>query len=244
MTNFGNQMDLTSNGVDLLDDDSAMDADMFSQSLPVKSTLPSSSYQNSSPMMQPLQVNERPRSTSNVALSALKRHLSKGPSMANSPDSQPTSPTLPSSQPSPSFPSVQIQHKSLTPKFINQYIVGELLGQGSYAKVREAMDTVTLKRVAIKTIKRRLLKKIKNGEENLKLEISIMRKLKHEHVLRLIEVIKDEEKQKIYIALEFAGAGSIQNLIDTHKKLPFLDVHSYFTQIIYGLEYIHHQGMI
>jgi serine/threonine-protein kinase 11 len=111
---------------------------------------------------------------------------------------------------------------------------------GAYGKVREALDSNTLKRVAIKIIKRRLLKKIKGGEENLKNEINIMRKLKHPNVIQLIEVIQKEEKQKIYIVVEFAGAGSLQQVITSHpnKRLPLSDVWRFFKQFIEGLEYI------
>lgn len=111
---------------------------------------------------------------------------------------------------------------------------------GAYGKVREAIDSHTLKRVAIKIIKKRLLKKIKGGEENLRNEVNIMRKLKHPNVIQLIEVIQKEEKQKIYIVLEFAGAGSLQQVINSHpnKRLPLCDVWRFFRQFIEGLEYI------
>ncbi len=111
---------------------------------------------------------------------------------------------------------------------------------GAYGKVREAIDCNTLKRVAIKIIKKRLLRRIKGGEDNLRNEINIMRKLKHTNVIQLIEVIQQEEKQKIYIVLEFAGAGSLQQVINSHpnKRLPLSDVWRFFRQFIEGLEYI------
>lgn len=132
-------------------------------------------------------------------------------------------------------------------KQVNQYVLGERLGEGSFGKVREAIDSNTLKRVAIKIINKRTLKKLKNGEETLKNEIAIMKQLRnHENVLKLIEVIHNEEKQKIYVVLEFCGAGSLQQLIDSHpnSRLPLVDVHHFFRQLILGLDYIHNQGII
>lgn len=46
---------------------------------------------------------------------------------------------------------------------------------------------------------RKHLKKIPGGEAAVKREIAIMRRLKHEHVLQLHEVIHDESKQKLYV---------------------------------------------
>ncbi len=142
---------------------------------------------------------------------------------------------------------VQYKSRGKGPKRVHQYVLGEQLGEGSFGKVREAIDSRTLKRVAIKIIKKRLLRKVKDGEEILKNEIQIMKKLKqHENVIKLIEVIHNEEKDKMYIVEEFAGAGSLQQLIESNpnNRLPLSDVHHFFKQLIEGLEYIHNQGVI
>ncbi|KAL0488346.1 serine/threonine-protein kinase Stk [Acrasis kona] len=132
------------------------------------------------------------------------------------------------------------------PKKVNQYVLGEILGEGSYAKVREAIDSNSLKRVAIKIVKKRVMRKIKGAMTALKNEINIMRKLKHKNVIQLIEVIHNNEKERIYIVIEFAGAGSLQQVINSHpnKRLPLSDVWCFFTQLIEGLEYIHNQGVV
>jgi serine/threonine-protein kinase 11 len=53
-------------------------------------------------------------------------------------------------------------------KLVGRYLMGDILGEGSYGKVKEALDTETLQRRAIKIIKRRKLRKINNGEQNVK----------------------------------------------------------------------------
>ncbi|KAL0482642.1 serine/threonine-protein kinase STK11 [Acrasis kona] len=144
-------------------------------------------------------------------------------------------------------------------KKVNQYVLGEILGR-SYAKVREAIDEHTLKRVAVKIIKMRLLKKLTGAAEALSREINIMKKLKNkvdnlilhfcfdlsQNVIQLIEVIRNESKNKIYIVIEFAGAGSLHQVINAapSKQLSPGDVWHYFTQLINGLEFIHNQGVI
>ena len=112
------------------------------------------------------------------------------------------------------------------PKRVKQYVLGELLGQGAYGKVREGLDSITLKRVAVKIIKMNQLRKIKGGEDCLKNEINIMRKLNHPNCLRLLEVFDAKEKDRKYIVIEFCGAGSLQQVIDSHpnKRLPLPEV--------------------
>lgn len=60
------------------------------------------------------------------------------------------------------------QAKKKRCKMIGKYVMGDLLGEGSYAKVKEMMDTETLCRRAVKILKKRKLKRIPNGEENVK----------------------------------------------------------------------------
>ena len=170
---------------------------------------------------------------------------------------------------------------------------------GAFGKVREAIDSNTLKRVAIKIIKRDKLKRIKNGESLLKNEINIMRKLKsHKNIVKLIEVIHVEggaapsghmsisanpstssrmsisgifgsqvggslektnsqvstpttpsinsKKARTYMVIEFAGAGSLQQLMNSqpNNRLPSTEVWHYFRQLIEGLEYMHSLGII
>ena len=48
-----------------------------------------------------------------------------------------------------------------------KYLKGELLGEGSYSKVKEMLDVNTLCRRAVKIMKQRRLRKIPNGEANV-----------------------------------------------------------------------------
>ena len=70
---------------------------------------------------------------------------------------------------------------------VNNYILLEVLGQGSYAEVRLAKDRNTEKLHAIKVINRSFKKtlgddkKAASNLEDMKREIAIMKKLKHPH---------------------------------------------------------------
>eukprot|EP00127_Corallochytrium_limacisporum_P004678 Clim_evm32s172 gene=Clim_evmTU32s172 len=137
------------------------------------------------------------------------------------------------------------QPKKKTPKLVGKYLLGDMLGEGSYGKVKEAIDSDTLDRLAIKILKKRKLRKIPNGEQNVKREISLMQKLKHENVIQLIDVLYNEEKQKMYLVLEFC-VGGLQELLESapENRFPEWQAHYYFKQLINGLEYLHSQNII
>lgn len=70
-------------------------------------------------------------------------------------------------------------------KIYKSYIFGSSLGEGSFAKVKEVLDTTTLTRYAVKIIKLRHQFKTPGGEFNHKREAEILPKLNHDNVIRL-----------------------------------------------------------
>lgn len=59
------------------------------------------------------------------------------------------------------------QTKKRKLKMIGKYVMGDLLGEGSYGKVKEMLDSETLCRRAAKILKQRKLRRIPQGEQNV-----------------------------------------------------------------------------
>ncbi|XP_077187567.1 serine/threonine-protein kinase STK11 isoform X2 [Paroedura picta] len=130
-------------------------------------------------------------------------------------------------------------------KLIGKYLMGDLLGEGSYGKVKEMLDSETLCRRAVKILKKKKLRRIPNGEANVKKEIQLLRRLRHKNVIQLVDVLYNEEKQKMYMVMEYCVCG-MQEMLDSvpEKKFPIFQAHGYFCQLIDGLEYLHSQGIV
>ncbi|KAJ1372406.1 hypothetical protein KIN20_034556 [Parelaphostrongylus tenuis] len=131
------------------------------------------------------------------------------------------------------------------PKSHNGYLFGAKIGEGSYAKVKEVVDEITLVRRAVKIIKHSRLRKIQNGLENVERELRILSRVRHENVIRLIEVFRREQKNKLYVVMEFC-MGSVQQLLDTahENRLSDDECHRYFVDLMKGLEYLHSVGIV
>lgn len=130
-------------------------------------------------------------------------------------------------------------------KMIGKYVMGDVLGEGSYGKVKEILDSETLCRRAVKIFKKKKLRKIPNGEQNVQREIQLLRRLNHHNVIKLVDVLYNDEKQKMYMVMEYC-VSVLQELLDSaaDKKLPIWQAHGYFSQLLDGLEYLHSQGII
>ncbi|XP_050669029.1 serine/threonine-protein kinase STK11 isoform X2 [Leptidea sinapis] len=130
-------------------------------------------------------------------------------------------------------------------KMVGKYVMGDALGEGSYGKVKEMLDSETLCRRAVKILKKRKLRRIPNGEQNVEREIQLLRILRHKNVIELVDVMFNDEKQKMYLVMEFC-VGVLQDMLESSpgKKFPQCQAHDYFTQLLDGLEYLHGQGVV
>ncbi|XP_023502091.1 serine/threonine-protein kinase STK11 isoform X1 [Equus przewalskii] len=130
-------------------------------------------------------------------------------------------------------------------KLIGKYLMGDLLGEGSYGKVKEVLDSETLCRRAVKILKKKKLRRIPNGEANVKKEIQLLRRLRHRNVIQLVDVLYNEEKQKMYMVMEYCVCG-MQEMLDSvpERRFPTCQAHGYFCQLVDGLEYLHSQGIV
>lgn len=64
-------------------------------------------------------------------------------------------------------------------------------------------------------------------------------------MIGLVEVLYNDEKQKMYLIMEFC-VGSLQGMLEStpQKKLPLFQAHDYFLQLVDGLEYLHGHGIV
>ncbi|KAM0050535.1 putative protein kinase CAMK-CAMKL-CHK1 family [Helianthus debilis subsp. tardiflorus] len=137
----------------------------------------------------------------------------------------------------------EIQHagdESTSEKTLfGKYEVGRLLGYGAFAKVYHARDVHTEQSFAIKAINKQRI--IKGGlAANVKREISIMRRLRHPNIVRLLEVLAN--KKKIFFVLEFAKGGELFNKVAKSRFSEDLS-RRYFQQLISAVGYCHSRGV-
>eukprot|EP00835_Amoeboradix_gromovi_P001711 NODE_84_length_22349_cov_0.357888.p4 type:complete len:453 gc:universal NODE_84_length_22349_cov_0.357888:6228-4870(-) len=144
-------------------------------------------------------------------------------------------------------------------KKVGSYVFHEGLGHGAFAKVKSAICSETLQIVAIKIFSYKKLKKMTGALENIHKEISILRKLKHPNIIRLIDVYAkinpDDPKivphhknlqqvTKQYAIFEYCTV-TLQTMLDRspNGRLPLSQVQNYFKQLMDGIYYLHQQGI-
>lgn len=151
---------------------------------------------------------------------------------------------------------------------VNQYLRSHRVGKGQHGEVWVCWDLNHNRReVAIKAVKRNnpraekmnllrrrnlpasshtpLTDKLGSLEQKIRKEIAIMKKCRHGHIVRLLEVIDDKLNERIYMVMEYLSGGEIKWRNDQNQ--PVLAVEQcrrICRDVILGLEYLHYQGII
>eukprot|EP00042_Codosiga_hollandica_P046371 m.487091 g.487091 ORF g.487091 m.487091 type:complete len:523 (-) comp57220_c1_seq1:953-2521(-) len=124
---------------------------------------------------------------------------------------------------------------------IRGWSVGPLLGKGAHGAVYSAINEIKAStpthRVAIKSIDRKNLSK--SAEDNIVKEIELLLKLKHPHIVQLVDFHCDAKG--VYILMEFCNGGDLHQHI--YKAGPFSEqvVQGLFQQIGIAMKYLRSQ---
>ncbi|XP_042508121.1 serine/threonine-protein kinase TIO isoform X2 [Macadamia integrifolia] len=122
---------------------------------------------------------------------------------------------------------------------VENYHVIELVGEGSFGKVYKGRRKYTGQTVAMKFI-------LKHGKsekdiQNLRQEIEILRKLKHDNIIEMLDSF--ESTKEFCVVTEFAQ-GELFEILEDDKCLPEEQVQAIAKQLVGALYYLHSNRII
>ncbi|KAF2756174.1 kinase-like protein [Pseudovirgaria hyperparasitica] len=162
---------------------------------------------------------------------------------------------------------------------INQYIIKQEIGRGSFGAVHLATDQFGNEYAVKEFSKTRLRKRAQSNYlrrpsvrrrpgplgvrgamirpsagrldsadalELIKEEIAIMKKLNHQNLVSLIEVLDDPEEDSLYMVLEMCKKGVVMRVGLDDRADPYEEeqCRCWFRDMMLGIEYLHAQGII
>lgn len=124
-------------------------------------------------------------------------------------------------------------------KIINQFTLLSEIGSGAFSKVKLCIDIKTHIYYAAKVIKKRELASrrkgfkrdsdgrliINNYLKDALREIAILKKIECPNIIQLREIIHDDEKEKIWLVMDFAEKGPI---LDFDEENESFTINKYF----------------
>jgi serine/threonine protein kinase len=124
-------------------------------------------------------------------------------------------------------------------KKVGKYELGKTLGSGSFSKVKLGVDDAG-RQYAVKIIEKEQLVR-EHMEEQLKREISVMKLLKHPHIVQLHDVLQTQNH--IYLVLELVTGGELFDRILSAKRFDEDTGRRYFQQMVVALHFCHRNGV-
>ncbi|KAK7347691.1 hypothetical protein VNO80_22229 [Phaseolus coccineus] len=123
---------------------------------------------------------------------------------------------------------------------IGKYQLGRTIGEGSFSKVKLAVNGSNGQKVAVKVIDKHMI--LENNLKNqVKREIRTMKLLHHPNIVRIHEVVAT--KTKIYIVMEYVSGGQLLDKLSYGEKLNEREARKLFQQLIDALDYCHNKGV-
>ncbi|ESN91811.1 hypothetical protein HELRODRAFT_70072 [Helobdella robusta] len=120
---------------------------------------------------------------------------------------------------------------------IQRYLIGDLLGIGSYGIVKHCIDSITLRRMAVKIFIAKRIRRIPNGPENILNELKIMRKIKHDNIVKVFNITCREEDHFMMMELCKFNLGNVLEQLK-NNRLPITVAHHFYKHLVTGLDYL------
>lgn len=127
-------------------------------------------------------------------------------------------------------------------KTVNSYLIGNVLGEGSFAKVKEALHTIVGEKVAIKVIDKRKAAQDPYVSRNFKREAKLLQMVHHPNIIQLYEVI--ETDNSYYLVTELCSGGELMKHIYRKGHLSEDETRKYIRQIVSAVDHLHKSGII
>ena len=115
------------------------------------------------------------------------------------------------------------------------------IGEGRFSIVKLGIHSLTKEPVAIKILDKTKIATLED-KERINREIKIMKKINHFNITKLYTVI--ETKYIIYLVQEYVQGKELNDYLYTKGKLSEIEACKFFHQIISGLSYLHHCGIV
>eukprot|EP00755_Sulcionema_specki_P036743 Sspe_Gene.107560::Locus_85757_Transcript_1_1_Confidence_1.000_Length_1926::g.107560::m.107560 len=126
-------------------------------------------------------------------------------------------------------------------KRVGPYTLLDTIGEGAYSKVKKAVNVETNQTYAVKVLDIRKHKS-DDREEWLRREVAVLRKLKHDNIVKLYDVLSTGDK--LYLVLEYVTGGDLLDHISKARRLPEDEARHLFHQIVSAVAYIHSEGVV
>lgn len=138
-----------------------------------------------------------------------------------------------------------VEEDEVAEEILEKYAVSKVLGRGGYGEVRLAFVKGSCKPVAIKIVKKKLLKagplEMDIGKRAIR-EAEILKSLQHPCIVGVEEVY--DTSDIVYIVLELVKGGELFDRVISIGSLNESDAKFLFYQMVHAIKFLHDRGIV
>lgn len=127
-------------------------------------------------------------------------------------------------------------------KIVENYILYESIGSGSYGKVFRAKNTKTNETVAVKAVPLDKFKEVPKLEEFTANEIKTLNRIKNINVIRFIEMLKTANN--MYLVYEFCDGGTLEDILQKKHHMSEVEALKVFQQLLNAFKSIYKENIL
>ena len=122
------------------------------------------------------------------------------------------------------------------------YQLGQQIGRGGGGDVFQAWDLTSGSFVAVKRLEYARLER--GALAAVRAELELLRKLRHEHIVRYVDAVHCPAEGRLYAVLEYMENGSLAGVRKRFGTFSEALCAIYMGQVLSGLRYLHAQGVL
>ena len=128
--------------------------------------------------------------------------------------------------------------KAIDTQSINNFSIGQALGQGAYAIVKMAVHKPTMVQLALKTYSKSLF--VSNHHRmNVMREIKVLERLNHKNIVKIL--YKINTPSELHLAMELVSGKDLLSYLKSQKnqRIPEVEFKKLFLQILKAVDHCH-----
>ena len=132
---------------------------------------------------------------------------------------------------------ISTTHDHLFDEFSKRYVSRKIIGIEKASIIHLAYDNIKRMNVVIK------INTDVSAFHHYINEINILKHLKHDNIVKLLDSFIDERNQKVYIVLEYIDGMDMYNFLSIRKRLTETQVIIFLKKILETIQYCHSNGV-
>ncbi|XP_053396268.1 uncharacterized protein LOC123550921 isoform X2 [Mercenaria mercenaria] len=122
-------------------------------------------------------------------------------------------------------------------KKVGNYLLGRIIGEGAFAKIRQGLHIIAREKVAVKIVPKKAALLREYVKKGVRREAMLLQKLEHPNIIRLYEIMETENSY--YLVLELAESGEFIKYLSEKKKLSERECQKFIRQMASAVDHMY-----